>query len=243
MAANKQPAAKNMQYDMSRLTIPEWSVSDRPREKYLAQGSRHVSDAELIAILLRNGSKDESAVDLAKRILAANGNSINQLAEMSIADLQRVNGIGKVKAITLHAAFELGRRRRAEEIEQAKKITCPEDVVALMQSRLAEQDHEEFWVIFVNQAAAILKVEPVGTGGLTSTIVDVRLIIKAAVSINATGMFLCHNHPSGHLKPSPQDINLTQKIKQAAAVFDIAVHDHIIIHKEAFYSFLAEGIL
>lgn len=232
-----------MQYDMSRLTIPEWSVSDRPREKYLAQGSRHVSDAELIAILLRNGSKDESAVDLAKRILAANGNSINQLAEMSIADLQRVNGIGKVKAITLHAAFELGRRRRAEEIEQAKKITCPEDVVALMQSRLAEQDHEEFWVIFVNQAAAILKVEPVGTGGLTSTIVDVRLIIKAAVSINATGMFLCHNHPSGHLKPSPQDINLTQKIKQAAAVFDIAVHDHIIIHKEAFYSFLAEGIL
>ena len=228
---------------MPRLTIPEWSVSDRPREKYLTQGSRHVSDAELIAILLRNGSRDESAVDLAKRLLVNNGNSINQLAEMSVDDLVQTKGIGKVKAITLHAAFELGRRRRAENIEQAKKISCPEDVVALMQSRLAEQEHEEFWAIFVNQAAAILKVESVGTGGLTSTIVDVRLIIKAAVAINATGMFLCHNHPSGNLKPSPQDIALTQKIKHAAEILDIAMHDHIIIHKEAFYSFFAEGLL
>ena len=232
-----------MHYDVSRLTIPEWSAADRPREKYLAQGSRHVSDAELIAILLRNGSKDESAVDLAKRILAVNGNSINQLAEMSIADLLRVNGIGKVKAITLHAAFELGRRRRAENIEQAKKITCTEDVVALMQSRLAELDHEEFWVIFVNQAAGILKVEPIGAGGLTSTIVDVRLIIKTAVAVNATGLLLCHNHPSGSLRPSESDLKLTQKIKHAAAVCDIAVHDHVIIHKESFFSFLAEGLL
>lgn len=243
MAAKMQPQGISMHYDMPRLTIPEWSVADRPREKYLAQGSRHVSDAELIAILLRNGSREESAVELAKRILAANGNSINQLAEMSIADLQRVNGIGKVKAITLHAAFELGRRRRAENIEQAKKITCAEDVVALMQSRLAELDHEEFWVIFVNQAAGILKVEPIGAGGLTSTIVDVRLIIKTAVEVNATGLLLCHNHPSGSLRPSESDIKLTQKIKQAAAVCDIAVHDHVIIHRESFFSFLAEGLL
>ena len=238
-----QPQAKSMQYDVSRLTIPEWSVADRPREKYLARGSRHVSDAELIAILLRNGNRDESAVDLAKRILAANGNSINQLAEMSIADLQRVNGIGMVKAVTLHAAFELGRRRRAENIEQAQKITCSEDVVALMQSRLAELNHEEFWVIFVNQAAGILAVEPIGAGGLTSTIVDVRLIIKTAVSVNATGLFLCHNHPSGSLRPSENDIKLTQKIKHAAGVCDISVHDHLIIHKEDFFSFLAEGLL
>ena len=243
MAAKMQPQGNSMHYDVSRLTIPEWSAADRPREKYLARGSRHVSDAELIAILLRNGSKDESAVDLAKRILAVNGNSINQLAEMSIADLLRVNGIGKVKAITLHAAFELGRRRRAENIEQAKKITCTEDVVALMQSRLAELDHEEFWVIFVNQAAGILRVEPIGAGGLTSTIVDVSLIIKTAVAVNATGLFLCHNHPSGSLCPSESDLKLTQKIKQAAAVCDIAVHDHVIIHKESFFSFLEEGLL
>lgn len=235
--------SKNAPYRIARLTIPEWSVSDRPREKYIAQGSRYVSDAELVAILLRNGSREESAVELAKRILAANNNSINQLAEMPIADLQRVNGIGKVKAVTLHAAFELGRRRRAENVEQAGKITCPEDVVTLMQSRLAEQDHEEFWVVYVNQAAGILKVERVGSGGLTSTTVDVRLIIKAAVEVNATGMFLCHNHPSGSMNPSESDIALTQKIKNASGVFDIRVHDHIILHKETFFSFYAEGLL
>ena len=216
MDTSPQIQNKHAQYPIARLTIPEWSVSDRPREKYIAQGSRHVSDAELVAILLRNGTKEESAVELAKRILAVNDNSINRLAEMSITDLQRVNGIGKVKAVTLQAAFELGRRRRAENVEQAGKITCPEDVVTLMQSRLAEQDHEEFWVIFVNQAVSILKVERLGSGGLTSTIVDVRMIIKAAVEINATGMFLCHNHPSGSLKPSENDILLTQKIKNAA---------------------------
>ena len=243
MAATVQPKGKSVQYDMSRLTSPEWSVADRPREKYLAQGSRHVSDAELIAILLRNGSREESAVDLAKRVLAANGNSINQLAEMSIDDLQQINGIGKVKAITLHAAFELGRRRRAENIEQARKITCSEDVVALMQSRLAELDHEEFWVIFVNHAAEILKVESIGVGGLTSTIVDVRLILKTAVAVNATGLFLCHNHPSGSLHPSDSDIQLTQRIRKASEVFDIRVFDHLIIHKENYYSFMAEGLL
>ena len=138
MDTSPQIQNKHAQYPIARLTIPEWSVSDRPREKYIAQGSRHVSDAELVAILLRNGTKEESAVELAKRILAVNDNSINRLAEMSITDLQRVNGIGKVKAVTLQAAFELGRRRRAENVEQAGKITCPEDVVTLMQSRLAE---------------------------------------------------------------------------------------------------------
>ena len=150
------PPEKDVHYNVPHLTIPEWSVSDRPREKYLAHGGRFVSDAELIAILLRNGSKDESAVELAKKILVANDNSINRLAEMPIADLQRMNGIGTVKAITLHAAFELGRRRRAEGVEQAAKITSLDDVISLMQSKLAELDHEEFWVVYVNQANAIL---------------------------------------------------------------------------------------
>ena len=162
---------------------------------------------------------------------------------MSVDDLVRTKGIGMVKAITLHAAFELGRRRRAENVEQAKRISCTEDVVDLMQSRLAEQTHEEFWAIFVNQAMTILKVERIGTGGLSSTLVDVRLIIKSAVAVNATGIFVCHNHPSGCLKPSAQDITLTQKIKKAAEVMDIHVYDHIILHKEASYSFLAEGLL
>lgn len=238
-----QPNKENVRYAPSRLTIPQWSASDRPREKYLIHGGRYVSDAELIAILLRNGSRNESAVELAKRLLACNDNSINQLAEMSVEDLVRVNGIGKVKAITLHAAFELGRRRRAEGVEQAGKITCMEDVVSLMQSKLAEMDHEEFWVIYVNQANAILKVEQAGSGGLTSTTVDIRNIIKTAVAVSATGLFLCHNHPSGNMKPSEPDITLTQKIRKAAEVFDIHIQDHIIIHKEAAYSFYAEGLL
>ena len=236
-------AKKRVRYGTPHLTIPEWSASDRPREKYLEHGGRYVSDAELIAILLRNGSREESAVELAKRLLADNENSINQLAEMSVDELVRVNGIGKVKAITLHAAFELGRRRRAEGVEQAGKITCMEDVVALMQSKLAEIDHEEFWVVYVNQANTILKVERAGSGGLTSTIVDVRNIIKTAVAVSATGLFLCHNHPSGRLKPSEHDIALTQKIRAAAEMFDIHVTDHIIIHKEESLSFFAEGLL
>ena len=243
MGESIQPQAKSVQYSTSRLTIPEWSVADRPREKYLAQGSRYVSDAELVAILLRNGSRDESAVELAKRLLINCGNSINQLAEMSVDDLVQTKGIGSVKAVTLHAAFELGRRRRAENVEQAKKISCTDDVIALMQSKLAEQTHEEFWVIFVNQSMTILKVERIGAGGLSATLVDVRLIIKSAVAVNATGLLLCHNHPSGCLKPSPQDISLTHRIKKAAEVLDIQIHDHIILHKESAYSFLAEGIL
>ena len=234
---------EKVRYGSPRLTIPQWAASDRPREKYLANGGRFISDAELIAILLRNGSREESAVELAKRLLADNENSINKLADRTVDDLIQMNGIGKVKAITLHAAFELGRRRRAEDVEQAGKITCVEDIVSLMQSKLAEIGHEEFWVVYVNHANAILKVERVGSGGLTSTIVDVRNIIKTAVAVSATGLFLCHNHPSGSLKPSEPDITLTQKIRRAAEMFDIHLQDHIIIHKENAYSFYAEGLL
>ena len=234
---------EKVRYGPPRLTIPQWAASDRPREKYLANGGRFISDAELIAILLRNGSREESAVELAKRLLADNENSINKLADRTVDDLIQMNGIGKVKAITLHAAFELGRRRRAEDVEQAGKITCVEDIVSLMQSKLAEIGHEEFWVVYVNHANVILKVERVGSGGLTSTIVDVRNIIKTAVAVSATGLFLCHNHPSGSLKPSEPDITLTQKIRRAAEMFDIHLQDHIIIHKENAYSFYAEGLL
>ncbi len=227
----------------SRLTIPEWSVADRPREKYMEFGSRYVSDAELVAILLRNGSRDESAVELAKRVLAQNGNSINQLSDMSIDELTKIKGIGKVKAITLHAAFELGRRRRSENVVQANRIEGPEAIVSLMQSKIAEIQHEEFWVIYVNQSAVILKVEAIGSGGLTETSVDVRLIMKSAVSVNATGLFLCHNHPSGNVRPSEADIILTQQIRNASDMLHIKVLDHIIIHKDSFYSFYAEGLL
>ena len=225
------------------LSIPEWSVSDRPREKYLTHGADHLGDAELLAILLRTGTSQESAVDLAKRILAANGNSLNRLSEMSVEELTRIKGIGKVKAVTLQAAFELGRRRRAALVEEKKKIGSVDDVIELMQSRLADAQQEQFWTIFLNNASSILLTQCIGTGNLTKTIVDVRKIIQKALDLGATGLILCHNHPSGNLKPSREDLELTLTIRKAAQLFNLEVKDHVIIHKSNGYSFLEEGLL
>ena len=231
--------------DTSRtnLSIPDWSVSDRPREKYLTHGADHVGDAELLAILLRTGTSQESAVDLAKRILAANGNSLNRLSEMSVEELTRIKGIGKVKAVTLQAAFELGRRRRAALVEEKKKIGSVDDVIELMQSRLADAQQEQFWTIYLNNASSLLLTQCIGTGNLTKTIVDVRKIIQKALDLGATGLILCHNHPSGNLKPSREDLELTLTIRKAAQLFNLEVKDHVIIHKSNGYSFLEEGLL
>lgn len=227
----------------SKLTITDWALSDRPREKYLTVGSTSLSDTELIAILLRSGTQELSAVDLAKQLLARSGNSLNQLAKMSIGELTQLSGIGKVKAITLHAAFELGRRRRAEPVSLKNKILQTTDVVELMQSQLAELMHEEFWVIYLNQASHIIRTERMSSGGWTATIVDVRMLMKRTVELNATAIVLCHNHPSGNIKPSPDDIKLTENIRRAAEIFNIRVIDHVIIHGDAYYSFCAEGML
>ncbi|MBR3467432.1 MAG: DNA repair protein RadC [Bacteroidales bacterium] len=228
---------------LPNLSIPEWSVSDRPREKYLTHGADHLGDAELLAILLRTGTSQESAVDLAKRILAANGNSLNRLSEMSVEELTRIKGIGKVKAVTLQAAFELGRRRRAALVEEKKKIGSVDDVIELMQSRLADAQQEQFWTIFLNNASSLLLTQCIGTGNLTKTIVDVRKIIQKALDLGATGLILCHNHPSGNLKPSREDLELTLTIRKAAQLFNLEVKDHVIIHKSNGYSFLEEGLL
>lgn len=228
---------------LPNLSIPEWSVSDRPREKYLTHGADHLGDAELLAILLRTGTSQESAVDLAKRILAANGNSLNRLSEMSVEELTRIKGIGKVKAVTLQAAFELGRRRRAALVEEKKKIGSVDDVIELMQSRLADAQQEQFWTIYLNNASSLLLTQCIGTGNLTKTIVDVRKIIQKALDLGATGLILCHDHPSGNLKPSREDLELTLTIRKAAQLFNLEVKDHVIIHKSNGYSFLEEGLL
>ena len=228
---------------LPNLSIPEWSVSDRPREKYLTHGADHLGDAELLAILLRTGTSQESAVDLAKRILAANGNNLNRLSEMSVEELTRIKGIGKVKAVTLQAAFELGRRRRAALVEEKKKIGSVDDVIELMQSRLADAQQEQFWTIFLNNASSLLLTQCIGTGNLTKTIVDVRKIIQKALDLGATGLILCHNHPSGNLKPSREDLELTLTIRKAAQLFNLEVKDHVIIHKSNGYSFLEGGLL
>jgi DNA repair protein RadC len=228
---------------MSKLTITQWGVSDRPREKYLSNGFSHLSDAELIAILLRNGSSSESAVELAKSILNKHDNSLNKIADLSVKQLTQFNGVGQVKAITLLTAFELGRRRTVEKIKDQDRILSPQDLCHFMQDKNGFKPHEEFWAIFVNQNSNILGSQLIGQGGLTATSVDIRLIIKTALELSATGLFVCHNHPSGQLKPSQADKTLTQQLKEATNLLNIQLLDHVIVYKDSCYSFFEEDIL
>lgn len=230
-------------YENRKLTIKEWSVQDRPREKYAKNGAVALSDAELIAILLRTGNTAESAVDLAKKLLATSGNSLNALSDMSLRELSRIKGIGQAKAIALLTAFELGKRIRAEKVEESLQILNSRDVVNLMQDKIAHLDHEEFWAIYLSQANRILQTCQISKGGISSTGVDTRIVIQEAVLNKATQIILCHNHPSGSVRPSRADIQLTEKLHHAAELMDLILVDHIIIHKERYYSFVEEGRL
>ncbi len=234
---------KSQTYENKRLTIKEWSVQDRPREKYAQNGAVALSDAELIAILLRTGNESETAVELAKRLLSSSENSLNVLSEKTLTELSNIKGIGQAKAISLLTAFEIGRRIRSEKVEIRPYIQNSMDVVNLMQAKIAYLDHEEFWVIYLNNANLILKTIQISKGGITSTEVDTRLVIQEALILKATQIILCHNHPSGSIKPSRADMNLTEKINKAAHIMDIALVDHIIIHREMYYSFAEEGRL
>jgi len=227
----------------SKLTIPDWAVQDRPREKYLSLGSSSLSDAELIAILLRSGTKSESAVDVARNLMSQCQNNLNRVADMPLNKLTRINGIGKVKALTLLVAFELGKRCRVATVIQKRKINVTSDLVELMQTKNARLGHEEFWVIFLNQASMMLGVENFGRGGLTSTSVDIRLILLRALELKATGFLMCHNHPSGDLTPSKIDMVLTMQMKEAAQLLSLQLLDHVIICKESYYSFAENDLL
>lgn len=232
---------KTANYENKRLTIKEWSVQDRPREKYARNGAASLSDAELIAILFRTGNASESAVELAKRLLSSSNNSLNELSEKTLRELSENKGIGQAKAMALLTAFEIGRRVRAEKVEQKPQIQNSMDVVNFMQNKIAYLNHEEFWVLYLNNANLILKTAQISKGGITSTEVDTRIVMQEAVVQKATQLILCHNHPSGSVKPSRADINLTERISKAAKIMDIALVDHIIIHGEKYYSFAEEG--
>ena len=228
-------------YENRKLTIKDWSVQDRPREKYAKNGAVALSDAELIAILLRTGNNTESAVDLAKKLFASSGNSLNTLSDMSLRELSQIKGIGQAKAITLLTAFEIGKRIRAEKVEQSRQIKSSFDVVSLMQDKIAYLDHEEFWAIYLNQANRILQTCQISKGGISGTEVDPRVVMQEAVVLRATQLILCHNHPSGSVRPSRADIQLTEKLRSAAELMDIVLVDHVIIHRERYYSFAEEG--
>jgi len=221
--------------------ITNWSEDDRPREKLMLKGKSILSDAELIAILIGSGSRNESAVDLSKRILAWADN-LNTLGKMSITQLMNFKGIGEAKAITIIAALELGRRRRAEDTAELLKITSSKAVFEIMQPVIGELPHEEFWVLFLNNSNKVISKTQLSKGGISGTIVDVRLVFKLALETGATGLILCHNHPSGGLTPSEADKQITKKLKLAGESLDVKVLDHLIITETKYYSFADEGI-
>ena len=232
-----------MSEKMPSFSIKNWSEDDRPREKLLNKGKDALSDAELVAILIGSGSRNESAVDLCKRILASTNHNLSALGKLSIKQLMEFKGIGEAKAITIVAALELGRRRRGEEALQQKKIESSHSVFELMQPIIGELPHEEFWIIYLNNSNKVIHKNQLSKGGITGTLVDVRLVMKTAIEVGATGIILTHNHPSGTLKPSEADKQITQKLKIASDSMDIKVLDHLIITEKAYYSFADEGIL
>lgn len=228
---------------MEKLTIKSWALDDRPREKLMAKGKNALSDAELIAILIGSGNRNESAVALSKRILNSVKGNINALAKLSVEKLMTFKGIGEAKAISIITGLELGKRRQLEIALEKPKITNSKDGFNIMQPIIGDLEHEEFWVLFLNNSNKVLAKNQISKGGLTATIVDVRLLFKQALELTSVAMIVCHNHPSGKLEPSNADKQLTQKIKQAGTTLDIKLLDHLIITEKAYFSFADEGLL
>jgi DNA repair protein RadC len=229
--------------DNNSISIKNWSEDDRPREKLILKGKSVLSDAELIAILIGSGSRNESAVELSKKILASVANNLNELGKLNLSQLCNFKGIGEAKAVTIIAAMELARRRRSEEVIELTKITSSKIIFEIMQPIIGELPHEEFWVLYLNNANKVIAKNQLSKGGMTGTLVDVRIIFKSALESGAVGILLCHNHPSGNLKPSEADIEITKKVKTAGKNLDINVLDHLIITQNGYYSFADEGIL
>ena len=223
--------------------IKSWAIDDRPREKLLTKGAVALSDSELIAILINNGSKEKSAVELAKDILRIGDHNLNELGKLTLKEFQKVKGIGEAKAITIIAALELGRRRHAGTYLEKPIIRSSTDLAQYLRISIKDYSYEVFGVVFLNKANKINHFEIISRGGITGTVADPRIILRKALEEDATSIVLCHNHPSGNLKPSRADEDLTHKIKEAAKYFDIVVMDHIIVSEEGYYSFADEGIL
>nr|WP_319572976.1 DNA repair protein RadC [uncultured Draconibacterium sp.] len=229
--------------EYKKLNIKDWAVEDRPREKLLSKGPRSLSDAELIAILIGSGNIEETAVELSRRILASADNNLNELGRKSIDFLIKFQGIGEAKAVTIAAALELGKRRKEADVFNKKQITGSKDAAEYFQPMLGDLNHEEFWILLLNRGNRIIDSFMVSQGGISGTVIDVRLILKNALDKMASAIILCHNHPSGTMQASNADLNITRKIKSAAEIMDISVLDHIIIGQNNYLSLADEGML
>ncbi len=225
------------------LKITEWAVEDRPRERLWQKGPSSLSDAELIAILIGSGTRNKSAVDLAHELLALADNSLQELGKLSISGIKKLKGIGEAKAVTIAAALELGRRRKMAEAADNPQIRSSADIFNIFSPLMEDLPHEEFWILFLNRANKVMGRMKISQGGVSGTVTDVRIVMKKAIESLASGLVICHNHPSGNTSPSDADIRITQKIKEAGALMDIQLLDHLIICGKNYYSFADNGAL
>lgn len=229
--------------EYKKLSIKDWALEDRPREKLILKGVKNLSSAELLAIIIGSGNRQQSAVELAKSILSSCNNDLKELAKKSLHDLMKIQGIGEAKAIGIISALELGRRQKSSTLKQKQKITCSQDAFELLSPYVENIGHEEFWVIYLNRANKIIEIKNVSSGGITGTVFDVRLVFKEAILLEATNLILCHNHPSGNLSPSVADKDLTNKTIEAGKLMSISILDHLIIAEDQFYSFADDGLI
>ncbi|MDR1583565.1 MAG: DNA repair protein RadC [Prevotellaceae bacterium] len=226
-----------------RLTIKSWAEEDRPREKMMEKGTSVLSDAELVAIILGSGTKEMTAVDLAKNLLNSVDNDLNKLGKMSISDFQKLKGIGAARAVTIAAALELGRRRKEFDKQKKEKIQHSKDIYDIFYPSLSDLPYEEFWMMYLNASKNVINKIKIGMGGTDKAFIDVKLIAKSAVECLASSAVAIHNHPSGNANPSTEDRLLTTRIKNILSFFDITLIDHVIITDDEYFSFVDEGLL
>lgn len=229
--------------ETNNQSIRHWHASDQPREKLLHLGAQSLSQAELIAILIRSGSQKASAVELSRQLLSQYNNNLNELAKCGPDQLQKFKGIGEAKALSIITALELGRRRQGTSPHEYPRIQSSEAAYQYLRPYVEDRHEEIFCVLYMNNANKVIQVKVIGSGGMTSTLVDVRVIFRWALSLRATGMILCHNHPSGHVTPSQADKNITQKISACGKLFDIRALDHLIVGEKGYFSFADEGLI
>ena len=232
-----------MESEDQHLNIKNWAAQDRPREKLLLKGTSALSDAELMAILIGSGTAKLSAVDLSKKVLQQVGNDLNELARLSVKDLMKMKGIGEAKALTIIAALELGRRRKEKAADDKPKVASSREAYDLLKENLMDLPHEEFWVLLMNRANKVIKKRRVSEGGVSGTVADPKIIYKLALDELASGVIVAHNHPSGNLKASQSDIDLTRKLKEAGKFLEIQLLDHLIIAGKNYYSFADDGLI
>ncbi|KMQ68422.1 hypothetical protein ACM39_07860 [Chryseobacterium sp. FH2] len=225
------------------MSIKFLAEDDRPREKFLLKGKNSLSDSELLAIIMGSGNREETAVELARKILASVDNNWHQLSLLSIKDLMKFKGIGEVKAISIATALEIGRRRAGQEVLEKPVISGSKSAYNILKNHLSDLRTEEFWAILLNQSNKILHVSQLTQGGISQSIVDIRILFKIALEHFSTGIIIAHNHPSGNLKPSREDIDITQQVKEAGKILNIQLLDHLIITQDSYFSFSDKGLL